>query len=136
PLTSSPAAAATAAGLLLTLGILGAFLLGLAMGVLAVAFAALLTLYTWTLKEIVILDVLAIAIGFVMRAVAGAVALGVAISQWLLVCTLLLALFLGLTKRRQEVMALGADATEHRPVLARYSAALLDQMVTIVAGAT
>ena len=132
----SPAAAATVAGLLLAFGILGAFLLGPAMGVLAVAFVVLLTLYTWTLKDIVILDVLAIAIGFVMRAVAGAVALEVAISQWLLVCTLLLALFLGLTKRRQEVVALGADATRHRPVLARYSPALLDQMVTIVAGAT
>ena len=132
----SPAAAGTLAGLLLTLGIVGAFLLGPAMGALSLAFAVLLTLYTWALKEIVILDVLVIAIGFVMRAAAGALALGVAISQWLLVCTLLLALFLGLTKRRQEVVALGADATGHRPVLARYSPALLDQMVTIVAGAT
>ncbi|HIE92449.1 MAG TPA: decaprenyl-phosphate phosphoribosyltransferase [Acidobacteria bacterium] len=132
----SPSAAGTMAGLLLGVGILGAFLLGPAMGVLSLAFAVLLTLYTWTLKEVVVLDVIAIAIGFVMRAVAGALVLGVAISQWLLVCTFLLALFLGLTKRRQEVVALGADATGHRPVLARYSAALLDQMVTIVAGAT
>ena len=132
----SPAAAGAVAGLLLAGGLLGAFLLGPGLAVLSLAFATLLTLYTWVLKNVVILDVLAIAVGFVLRAAAGAVVLGVAISQWLLVCTLLLALFLGLTKRRQEVVALGADATGHRPVLARYNPAVLDQMFTIVAGAT
>jgi 4-hydroxybenzoate polyprenyltransferase len=132
----SPLVAGAVAALLLAGGIAGSFLLGSRMGLLSLAFAALLTLYTWALKTVVILDVLTIAVGFVMRAAAGAIVLGVAISQWLLVCTLLLALFLGLTKRRQEVVALGADATGHRPVLARYSLALLDQMVTIVAGAT
>ncbi|MDE0829432.1 MAG: decaprenyl-phosphate phosphoribosyltransferase [Vicinamibacterales bacterium] len=132
----SPAAAGTLAGLLLAGGILGSFLLGTGMGLLSLAFAALLTLYTWALKAVAILDVLVIAVGFVMRAAAGAIVLGVGISQWLLVCTLLLALFLGLTKRRQEVVALGIDAIGHRPVLAHYTPALLDQMVTIVAAAT
>ena len=78
----------------------------------------------------------AIAIGFVLRAVAGAVVVDVPFSQWLLVCTLLLALFLGLTKRRQEVGALGADAKGHRPTLGRYTPQLLDQLVTILAAAT
>ena len=132
----SPAVAGTLAGLLLGGGILGSFLLGSGMGVLSLAFAVLLTLYTWALKAVAILDVLVIAVGFVMRAAAGAIVLGVGISQWLLVCTLLLALFLGLTKRRQEVVALGIDAIGHRPVLAHYTPALLDQMVTIVAAAT
>ena len=84
----------------------------------------------------VILDVIAIAIGFVLRAVAGAVVIDVPISQWLLVCTLLLALFLGLTKRRQEVAALGPDAAQHRGSLDRYSLQLLDQLVTVLAAAT
>jgi len=132
----SPTVAGTLAGLLLAGGILGSFLLGSGMGLLSLAFAALLSLYTWALKAVVILDVLVIAVGFVMRAAAGAIVLGVGISQWLLVCTLLLALFLGLTKRRQEVVALGTDAVGHRPVLAHYTPALLDQMVTIVAAAT
>ena len=132
----SPLVAGAVAALLLVGGIAGSFLLGSGMGPLSLAFAALLTFYTLVLKTLVILDVLTIAIGFVMRAAAGAMVLGVAISQWLLVCTLLLALFLGLTKRRQEVVALGTDATGHRPVLAQYKLALLDQMVTIVAGAT
>lgn len=132
----SPAVAGAVAGLLLASGISGAFLLGSGIGALSLAFAVLLTLYTWVLKSVAILDVLVIAIGFVMRAAAGAIVLGVGISQWLLVCTLLLALFLGLTKRRQEVVALGTDAAGHRPVLSRYTPALLDQLVTIVAAAT
>jgi 4-hydroxybenzoate polyprenyltransferase len=124
------------AGLLLVGGIGGAFLLEPRLGVVALSFAGLLSLYTLVLQEIVILDVLTIAAGFVLRAVAGAVVLAVPISQWLLVCTLLLALFLALTKRRQEVVTLGAAATTHRPTLGRYSTGVLDQMVTIVAGAT
>jgi 4-hydroxybenzoate polyprenyltransferase len=132
----SPAVAAALAGLLLTGGIVGSFLLGPGIGLLSLAFTVLLTLYTWVLKAVAILDVLVIAIGFVMRAAAGAVVLGVGISQWLLVCTLLLALFLGLTKRRQEVVTLGTDAAGHRPVLSHYTPALLDQLVTIVAAAT
>jgi 4-hydroxybenzoate polyprenyltransferase len=94
------------------------------------------TLYSQVLKEVVILDVLAIAFGFVLRAVAGAVVIDVRISQWLLVCTLLGAVFLGLTKRRQEIDALGADAMQHRSTLGRYTPQLLDQLVTVVAAST
>ena len=132
----SPAAALSLAGVLLLSGLLAAFVLGSALGWLTLLFVSLLVLYSRLLKQFVILDVLTIAIGFVLRAIAGAVVVGVPFSQWLLVCTLLGALFLGLTKRRQEVDSLGEDAVRHRPALARYTPALLDQMVTIVAGAT
>ena len=98
----SPQIALGLAALLLTVGGCSAFLLELRLGLLALVFAGLLAVYSRLLKQIVILDVLTIAIGFVLRAVAGAVAVDVPISQWLLVCTLLLALFLALTKRRQE----------------------------------
>jgi 4-hydroxybenzoate polyprenyltransferase len=121
---------------LLASGGVSAFLLEPALGWLSLGFAGLLLLYSRVLKHIVILDVLTIAIGFVFRAVAGAVVLGVPISQWLLVCTLLLALFLALTKRRQEIATLGTDSVKHRPVLGRYSPQFLDQMVAVAAAAT
>ena len=132
----TPATAWGAAAVLLAGGLLGAFLLGVRAGAAALAFATLLSLYTGVFKAIAILDVLAIAVGFVLRAAAGAIVIAVPISQWLLVCTLLLALFLGLTKRYQEVTALDGEAARHRPALAHYDAAVLDQMVTVVAAAT
>ena len=87
--------------------------------------------YSLALKHVVILDVLAVALGFVLRAVAGAVAIGVHFSAWLLVCTLLLALFLALAKRRHELVTL-EDAAAHRQILAEYSPYLLDQMIAVV----
>ena len=132
----STATALGAAGLLIAAGIAAAFQLEPRLALLALIFVGVVTLYSRVLKEIVILDVLAIAIGFVVRAVAGAVVIDVPISQWLLVCTLLLALFLGLTKRRQEVEALGADSMQHRSTLGRYTPQLLDQLVTIMAAST
>ena len=132
----SPAAALGAAGLLIAGGVASACLLEPRLALLALTFVGMLILYSRVLRQVVILDVLAIAIGFVLRAVAGAVAVDVPISQWLLVCTLLLALFLVLTKRRQEVGALGADAMQHRPTLGRYTPQLLDQLITVVAAAT
>jgi 4-hydroxybenzoate polyprenyltransferase len=112
------------------------FWLSPALGAVAVAYVVLLTAYTWVLKHLVILDVLAIAIGFVLRAVAGAVAIGVPISHWLLVCTILLALFLGLSKRRHELTALEGDAEEHRRILKEYDPYLLDQMIGVVTAST
>jgi 4-hydroxybenzoate polyprenyltransferase len=91
-------------------------------------------LYSVHLKHVVLLDVMTLAAGFVLRAVAGAVAIRVPISEWLLLCTALLALFLGLAKRRGELAALG-DSPATRRILADYSIPLLDQMITIVASA-
>jgi 4-hydroxybenzoate polyprenyltransferase len=104
--------------------------------VVALAYVVLLSAYSAWLKHIVIVDVLVVAIGFVLRAVAGALAISVAISGWLLICTVLLALFLALGKRRHEVLALGEAAARHRPILAEYSAALLDQMIAVVTAST
>jgi 4-hydroxybenzoate polyprenyltransferase len=104
--------------------------------VAAAAYLALFVLYTRTLKHIVILDVMSIAIGFVLRAVAGGLVIGVPISDWLLVCTILLALFLGLAKRRHEITMLADGASGHRRILEEYDPYLLDQMIAIVAAAT
>jgi 4-hydroxybenzoate polyprenyltransferase len=102
----------------------------------AVAYVVLLTAYSVWLKHIVIVDVLTVAVGFVLRALAGTLAIDVAISGWLLICTILLALFLALGKRRHEYLALGAEAARHRPILAEYSAGLLDQMIAVVTAST
>ena len=100
------------------------------------AYVILLGAYSVWFKHMVIVDVLVVAIGFVLRAVAGALAIDVAISGWLLICTVLLALFLALGKRRHEVLTLEQSATRHRPILAEYSAGLLDQMIAVVTAST
>ena len=98
----------------------------------ALAYLALNLVYSFRLKDVVILDVIAMSLGFILRAVAGAMAISVRISDWLLVCTFLLALFLALSKRRHELVSLAEDASEHRVVLAEYSPYLLDQMIGVV----
>ena len=100
------------------------------------AFLALQAAYTAGLKHVVLIDVLAIAGLFVVRASAGAEAVKVRISPWLLICTGLLALFLALAKRRAELVLVGAEETPGRPVLEGYSLALVDQLVSIVAAST
>jgi 4-hydroxybenzoate polyprenyltransferase len=128
--------ALTAAGLIGALTIGAAFALGWRFGAVAAGYLVLQALYSGPLKHIVIIDVLAIAIGFVMRAVAGAVVLDVVISHWLFVCTILLALFIALAKRRHELVLLADDAISHRPILGEYSAYLLDQMIAVVTAST
>ena len=113
-----------------------AFSLGTAFGWTSVLYVALQGLYSGPLKHIVIIDVLTIAIGFVLRAAAGAIVIGVPISQWLLVCTILLALFLALAKRRHELVLLADQAAEHRRILGEYSPYLLDQMISVVTAST
>jgi 4-hydroxybenzoate polyprenyltransferase len=92
--------------------------------------------YTLGLKHVVLVDVIAIAGLFVLRATAGAVAVDVPISPWLLLCTGLLALFLALGKRRGELVLVGAAETPGRPVLEGYSLALVDQLIAVVAAST
>ena len=129
--------AALAAALVLGVGALAAAAaLGTAFVATAVAYVALLVAYSVRLKHVVIVDVLTVASGFVLRAVAGAVAVDVEISGWLLICTILIALFLALGKRRHEYLTLDAEATRHRPILSEYSAALLDQMIAVVTAST
>ena len=104
---------------------------------LVMAGYALLTLaYTLRLKQIVLIDAFVIAIGFLLRAVAGAAAVEVPVSAWLMLCAMLLALFLAFGKRRSELVRLQDVATRHRSVLASYSLPLLDQLLVITAAST
>jgi len=102
----------------------------------ALLYVGLLVAYSAWLKHVVIVDVIVVAGGFVLRAIAGAVVIDVEMSGWLLICTILLALFLALGKRRYEYLALDRDAALHRPILAEYSPALLDQMIAVVTAST
>jgi 4-hydroxybenzoate polyprenyltransferase len=128
--------ALTAAAVLGASAVGAAFWLRPLFGVLAVSYLALLAMYSGPLKHVVIIDVLTIAVGFVIRAAAGAVAIDVAISHWLYVLTILLALFLALGKRRHELVLLADRATGHRPILEEYSPYLLDQMISVVTAST
>ena len=110
--------------------------LGLASLAFLAGFLVLQAAYTLWLKHVVLIDVMTIAGLFVVRAAAGAAAVEVRISPWLLLCTALLALFLALAKRRGELVLVGAEATPGRPVLQGYSLALVDQLVTVVAAST
>ncbi|HKP51417.1 MAG TPA: decaprenyl-phosphate phosphoribosyltransferase [Chloroflexia bacterium] len=92
--------------------------------------------YSFGLKHLVIIDVMLIAAGFTLRAVAGALAINVDISPWLYVVTTLGALFLGLNKRKHEVLLLGADASSHRKVLDEYSPALIEEMLAVITAST
>ena len=100
------------------------------------AFLLLQVFYSLLLKDVVVVDALAIATGFLLRAAAGVVAVEARMSAWLFLCTFLLALFLAFAKRRHEIAVLGAEATEHRGVLGRYTVGLLDQAITVMATTT
>jgi 4-hydroxybenzoate polyprenyltransferase len=93
-------------------------------------------LYSFFLKNIVIIDIFTIAAGFVLRAIAGALVLDIAITPWLLLCMGLLAIFLGLGKRRAELVLLEEGAASHRKILQEYSISMIDQMLSIVTAAT
>jgi 4-hydroxybenzoate polyprenyltransferase len=110
--------------------------LGLVPLLFVLAFATLQLGYSFSLKHLVVLDVMTISGLFVVRAAAGAAAVDVRISPWLLLCTALLALFLGLAKRRGELVLVGGEGAPARPVLAGYSLELVDQLVGIVAACT
>ncbi|MDF1536213.1 MAG: decaprenyl-phosphate phosphoribosyltransferase [bacterium] len=132
---SVPAANVLGAGLLLT-SILIAAGVGIPFLWTLLAYLALQVGYNVLFRNMVILDILVIALGFVLRAVAGTYAIDVVISPWLILCTLLIALFLGFAKRRQEIILLGKDAVQHRRILQSYSVPLLDQLIGIVTAAT
>ncbi len=121
---------------LMAMAVIGSMILGQGFALLTVGYLLLQVAYTFSLKEMVILDVMAIASGFVIRAVAGGVAIDVPISPWLIICTFLLALFLGFSKRRHEIVLLEENATEHRSSLSEYSPYFLDQMISVVTAST
>jgi 4-hydroxybenzoate polyprenyltransferase len=128
--------ALSAAAALSAFALAASFRVGLMFGLAAAAYFGLMLAYIFWLKRIVLLDIFAIAAGFVLRAVAGAVAVSVPISEWLLICVSVLSLFLVFTKRRQEATLEATTAGGPRPGLSEYTPVLLDQMISIVAAAT
>lgn len=139
PLARGDLSVATARRVALALGTL-AIVLSIALGphflAIALAYVALQFAYSLWAKRQVVIDVLAVAIGFVMRAFAGGAAINVTVSPWLAFITFVLALLLVLARRRHELIALGDVASAHRGALSQYSVKLIDQMISIVAGAT
>jgi 4-hydroxybenzoate polyprenyltransferase len=115
---------------------LSLFLLGKGPAAVIALYLALNVGYSLGLKHLVIIDVLIISAGFVLRILAGATALSVMPSAWLMLCGVTISLFLGFTKRRAEVVMLGDGAMKHRRVLEHYSTGFLDQMISIVTAAT
>ena len=132
----SPQLALGTATLLLAVALPLAIALHPSFGLVVFAYVALMVSYSLFLKHVVILDVFSIAAGFVLRAAGGAVVIGVPISPWLYVCTILLALFVGFGKRRHELLLLDMAAGSHRRNLDEYSAELLDHFILISAAAT
>jgi 4-hydroxybenzoate polyprenyltransferase len=128
--------AVTVAIVLTAVALASAYWLRPAFGVVGAVYLVLLVSYSGPLKHIVIIDVLTIAIGFVLRAAAGAIVINVSISHWLLFLTILGALFLALSKRRHELVLLADGATNHRPILQEYTPYLLDQMISVVTAST
>ncbi|MCC6178044.1 MAG: decaprenyl-phosphate phosphoribosyltransferase [Chloroflexi bacterium] len=132
-----PVGLAASAGLILGLGGLGgAFALGVPFGLVASLYLLLTVSYSIWLKHLVLIDIFSISAGFVLRAVGGAVVIGVPVSPWLYVCTVLVSLFLALGKRRNELEVLESGAGNHRKNLEQYSLELVDQLILIVASVT
>ncbi len=125
-----------AAALLLAGGLALALALGSGFAVAALLYPLLTISYTLILKHIAIIDLLAVAATYVLRAAAGAVVISVPISPWLYVCTLLGALFLTTAKRRHELTLLQGGAGDHRKILEAYTVPFLDQLITILASAS
>jgi 4-hydroxybenzoate polyprenyltransferase len=132
----SPRSAMVFAAALAALGLALGFAVNPGVGLAGVVYLALQAVYTPVLKHTAILDVMSISAGFVIRALAGVAAVGSPISPWLIVCTALLTLFLGFSKRRHEIASLGDGAISHRKNLRDYSVPLLDEMMNIMISAT
>jgi 4-hydroxybenzoate polyprenyltransferase len=113
--------------------LLSFYFLNMMFFLIALSYFILIDLYTYWLKKMAIVDVMAISIGFVLRAIAGVAAITVNLSPWLILCTLLLAMFLAFGKRKHEMVILGDKAAAHRPSLRAYSAEMVDNFITISA---
>ena len=122
--------------LLIALALLGSyFTISLNFLIISASYLMLVLFYSLIFKHLVIADVLAISTGFVIRAAAGALAIDVFVSPWLIICTFLLALFLALEKRWHEAATLGSDAEAHRSSLSQYSIKMIEQLIGITNGA-
>lgn len=139
PIASGAVSVRTALGTVIVLVAIGAGIawrLGGWFPAVVGAYLLITLLYSTLLKQLVFVDVLIVALGFVMRVVGGAVAIDVPVSRWILLCAYLLALYLALGKRRSELVLLGEDADSHRVVLGHYTLPMVDQAISVVLGAT
>lgn len=139
PLASGGLAAGTClrtAAVLAFAGLVWSVFLGWGFLAVGAGYLSVSLLYSWRLKRVVIIDVMLIALGFVLRVAGGTVAIAVETSHWILLCTFLLSLFLAFAKRRHELVLLEDGADSHRPVLSHYSPYFLDQMISIVTAST
>ncbi len=132
----SPAVAVVVAILLMAASLIGGYVLSPTFAAVAGGYLVMQFAYSFILKHIVLVDIFVIAVGFVMRAVSGAVVIGAEISPWLYIVTLLGALFLGLCKRRNELLLLDTEAHHHRKTLTMYTPTLLDSLTSIAASST
>lgn len=132
----SAGGARTFAVILTIMALTGAFILSLPFGGLALLYYGLMLLYSFYIKQFIILDVFTIAAGFVIRVVAGTIVINVYLSPWVVMCSAFLALFMALGKRRNELKVLGNGAHSHRQALEEYTLPLLDQMISIVTAST
>ena len=128
--------ALAAAALILLVSLVVAFRLDRTFAAIALLYVLLMALYVGVLKHVVLVDVIAISSGFMLRAWAGAAVVHVPVSRWLLILTLLLAMFLSLSKRRSELITLAHDASTHRPALLGYSATSLNVLIALVTAST
>ena len=139
PIASGKIKKSTAILMIVVLGLLGfssALTLNKNYFIIILVYFLIQMAYSIKLKHVVILDVFVVALGFLIRVVAGGLAIEVSLSSWLLICTILLALFLALSKRRHELVLLEDVASDHRPILEEYSPYLLDQMIAVVTAST
>ena len=133
----SPRTVKVAAALLIVLSLISGAIVGRQFFLVLVTYLTIQLLYNYRLKEMVILDIFSVSAGFFLRVIAGAVAINVMISHWLIICTIMISLFLALAKRRYELVLLGeGDAGNHRMVLSQYSEHLLDQMIGVITAGT
>lgn len=128
--------AITIAILFITISLILSYPLGINFSLSLLCYLFLSLSYSIWFKKIVIIDILALSLGFVIRVIAGALIINVSISLWLIICTMLLALFLILSKRRHELVLLENDASAHREILSEYSPPLIDEMISAITGGT
>jgi len=125
-----------AASVLALASVLAAYAIDRQFVAIVITYIGINIFYTLRLKHLVILDVMCIASGFVLRVLAGTALAGVVASDWLIICTITLSLFLGFSKRRHEITLIGNEAENHRKVLAQYSLPFLDQMISVATACT
>jgi len=139
PIANGTLSVATAGGAALALAagaFAGALYLGTRFSAFLLVYLALNLLYSFGLKNVVIVDVMAVAFGYVLRVEGGAAAVGVEVSKWILLCTIFVALFLAFSKRRHELLLLPDNAAHQREVLVHYGPTFLDQMINVVTAST